>query len=196
MKRRAEHHRSPVDEAYVANADHLRRFLSRFLFDFRDIEDLSQEVYLRASKAEKNGPVRSPKAFLFRVARNLALNELSRKSRRLTDFIEDVTVGGDVASPHTLDEQQHGEQRFALFCRAASRLPAQCRRAFLMRKVYGYSHREIAEQLGVSTSTVEKHIATGLYRCNQFMQAMEGVTPSPAQTLQIKESNEGDKSHG
>lgn len=165
--------RSRVSTAFVEQRSSIKQFLTRFLFDPRDIEDVAQEAYLRAFEAEQKQHVRSPKAFLFRVARNVALNELSRKSRALTDYIEDAVSGEAPCDPHTLEEHFQGEQRLALFCRAASRLPQQCRRAFLMRKVYGYSQREIAEALGVSTSTVEKHIATGLFRCSEFMKAME-----------------------
>ncbi|MHA7815114.1 MAG: RNA polymerase sigma factor [Pseudohaliea sp.] len=165
--------RSRVSSAYLENRDFLKRFLARFFVDPRDIDDVAQEAYLRAFEAERGQEVRSPRAFLFRVARNVALNELSRKARALTDYIEDATGGGEPGESPSLEEQYQGEQRLALFCRAAARLPPQCRRAFLMRKVYGYSHREIAAALSVSTSTVEKHIATGLYRCSQFMAAMD-----------------------
>jgi RNA polymerase sigma-70 factor (ECF subfamily) len=171
---------SGISVAFIEYQGLLRRFLGRFLLDPRDVEDVSQEAYLRAFQAEQTQTVRSPKAFLFRVARNLALNELSTRSRALTDYIEEASGAGEPAAAHCLDEQLQGEQRLALFCRAAMRLPPQCRRAFLMRKVYGYTHREIAHQLGVSTSTVEKHIATGLHRCSEFMAAMEREGSSPA----------------
>ncbi|MEQ8802939.1 MAG: RNA polymerase sigma factor [Haliea sp.] len=164
---------SSISDAFIQHQVFLRRFLRRFLVDPRDVEDISQEAYLRAFQAEQSDVVRSPKAFLFRIARNLALNELSRRSRALTDCIDEASGAGEDTGSPCLEEQLQSEQRLALFCRAAARLPPQCRRAFLMRKVYGYTHREIAEKLGVSTSTVEKHIATGLYRCSQFMAAME-----------------------
>ena len=56
-----------------------------------------------------------------------------------------------------------------MFCRAVASLPAQCRKAFLMRKVYGMSHKDVAEQLGISISTVEKHVASGLLRCSTHL---------------------------
>lgn len=191
MDQREKTDSSVIALAYREHGVALKRFLARFMFDACDVEDLSQEAYLRAHEAAQSDTVRSPKAFLFRVARNLALNELSRKARKITDYIEDATSGDTLCSAHTLEEQQQGEERFALFCRAASRLPPQCRRAFLMRKVYGYSHREIADQLGVSTSTVEKHIATGLYRCSHFMRAMEYADDERSTTLRFeRESNQ------
>jgi len=61
------------------------------------------------------------------------------------------------------------QRRFELFCRAAAELPEQCRRVLILRKVYGFSQHEVAEQLGITISTVEKHLAKGLVRCSQFM---------------------------
>ncbi|MFN2287148.1 MAG: RNA polymerase sigma factor [Chromatocurvus sp.] len=187
--------RSRVSASYVENRDFLKRFLARFFVDPRDIDDVAQEAYVRALEAERSRPVRSPRAFLFRVARNVALNELSRKARALTDYIDEATGGAEAGESLSLEEQYLGEQRLALFCRAASHLPPQCRRAFLMRKVYGYSHREIASTLSVSTSTVEKHIATGLYRCSQFMAAMEDDHGFPAAVDHTPDNAKGSSDH-
>ena len=42
-----------------------------------------------------------------------------------------------------------------------------------MRKVYGFSHKEISQELGISVSTVEKHIVSGLKRCRQSVKRQE-----------------------
>jgi RNA polymerase sigma-70 factor (ECF subfamily) len=165
-----------LSRTYFAHQSSLKRFIARFFNRPQDIEDVAQEAYLRAFDAEKAGEdVRSPKAFLFRIAKNVALNELARKSRLLTDYIEDSAAADVIDNAASAEEQIMGQEKLALFCRAAVSLPVQCRKAFLMRKVYGLSHRDIAEQLGISTSTVEKHIASGLQRCSAFMR--EGGYP-------------------
>ena len=48
-------------------------------------------------------------------------------------------------------------------------LPVQARRVFVLKKVYGYSQREIAEELGLAQSTVEKHVALAVRRCAEYM---------------------------
>ena len=59
----------------------------------------------------------------------------------------------------------------------------QCRRAFVLKKVYGYSQREIAQELELSESTVEKHIANGVKRCTYFMmQRMAETSPDAGHT--------------
>ena len=78
-----------ISSAFLENSALLKKFLTRFLYQRQDIEDVVQEAYLRAYKAEKDAEIDQPKAFLFRVARNIALNELKKKSRHITDYIEE-----------------------------------------------------------------------------------------------------------
>ena len=52
------------------------------------------------------------------------------------------------------------------------RLPPICRRVFVLRKVHKLSHAEISEVLGVSESTIEKHVAKGLVRCREYLREM------------------------
>lgn len=156
----------------------LRRFVSRFFANHQDVEDIAQEAYLRAFQSGRDNPPRSPRAFLLRVARNLALNELSRKSRWMTENIE--AAGLEQRSGNTLEDDLQSQQRLSLFCEAASNLPMQCRKVFLMRKVYGYTQREIARELGISEKTVEKHVATGLLRCSRYLESRERDTGTGA----------------
>lgn len=163
---------SEVTSAYLEHRTFLKRFLSRFLTSPDDIEDIVQETFLRTYNADANDVgIHSPKAFLFRVARNLAFKELGRKSRLITDYIEDLGAT-EFLEPHpSAEDQAAGRERLAVFCKAAASLPRQCRRAFLLRKIYGLTHQEISQELNISVSTVEKHLATGLMRCNAYMKA-------------------------
>jgi len=78
------------------------------------------------------------------------------------------------------------DSEFSNFCEAIRLLPVQCRKVFVLKKVYGYSQREIAAQLNLSESTVEKHIATGMKRCTQFMrQSTKSVYGQPNTSSQL-----------
>lgn len=177
---------SVVSKIFLENQSAIKRFLARFLSGAHDIEDVAQEAYLRAFKAEKDQEVRSPKAFLFRIAKNIALNELAKKSRLLTDYIED-SGSSDVIGDETSPEQRAAEQqKLAVFCQAVAALPAQCRRAFLLRKVYGLSHKEIAAELNISVSTVEKHVAEGLARCSSYLREAGHAGDNVAELAQAR----------
>ena len=58
---------------------------------------------------------------------------------------------------------------FAFMCDAIRSLPVQCRRALVLKKVYGHSYKEIAEKLQISEKTVEKHISKGVTRCRDYL---------------------------
>ena len=153
---------------YLQHRSLLRRFLTRFFSHPQDIEDVVQETFLRACQAQKTTELRSPAAFLVHVARNLALNELDARRRMVTNYPSELCAGMDVSSA---EEQSMVNEQLAIFYQAAVSLPPQCQKAFLMRKVYGLSHQEIAKELNIAVSTVEKHLAAGLVRCNEFLKS-------------------------
>lgn len=171
--------RSAVTAAFLESAGFLKKFLSRFLRMQQDIEDVAQEAYLRAYIAEQRESIEQPKAFLFRVAKNLALTRLARKSRQITDYIEEV---GDSAGQETAaasDEELEAQQSFGLYCEAVAALPVKCRQVFLLRKVHGLDHKEIAERMALSVSSVEKYLREGILACQAHLRTHEGL-PMPS----------------
>lgn len=166
-----------IYDAFVACESSLKRFIGRFLYKPEDINDMAQETFLRAYSALNERVIDSPKAYLFRVAKTIALKELSRKSRQLTDYLEEARDQEPVRDS-TLEEELAAEQKIRLFCDAIAELPPQCRRVFLMRKVQAMSHREIARELGITQSAVEKHIALGAERCKKYVENREQARSS------------------
>jgi RNA polymerase sigma factor (sigma-70 family) len=162
---------SPTMLAFLENETALKRFLGRILPISADVEDIAQEAFLRAFVASSTETVLMPKAFLFRIARNLAFNERSRMWNTTTTLVGDSSeldgLGADegVSSEERLDSHR----KMQLFSEAISHLPTKCRHVFLLRKVHELSHKDIADQMGISVSTVEKHIAMGLDRCSQYL---------------------------
>lgn len=63
-----------------------------------------------------------------------------------------------------LDQQLDAQTQLRTFEQSVSKLPRQCRKVFLLRKIYGWPHKKIARKLGISTSTVERHITIALTR--------------------------------
>ncbi|PHZ86361.1 RNA polymerase sigma factor [Paremcibacter congregatus] len=155
--------------AFSENESILRKYLRRFSSNYHDIEDITQETILRALKAEKKQKIDEPKAFLFGIARNVVRKELDKKSKSLVDYIEDFDDERYVSNEPSLEDSLDSHQRMLIFGEALSTLPVQCRKVFMLKKVYGYSHLEISNKLGISISTTEKHVASGLKRCGEFM---------------------------
>lgn len=168
--------RDSILQAFVKWELPLKRFLGRFLFRGEDIDDMAQETFLRAYVATRKEELASPKSYLFQVARSVALKELARKTRQMTDFLEEG-LAHDSAGGNSLEDEVVAEQRIALFLDAIAELPPQCRRVFLMRKYQGLRHGEIARELGISISAVEKHVALGVERCARYVTRKEQDVP-------------------
>ena len=147
----------------------LYRYLRKFTSGAEDIEDLVQETYVRVYALADFQTVGSPQALLFRIAHNLAVERARRRKSQATDVVGDFDRLTVYSSEAPADEQIDGRRRFESFCAAVDRLPPLCRRVFVLRKVYRLSHDEIAEVLGVSHSTIEKHVAKGLIRCRDYL---------------------------
>jgi RNA polymerase sigma-70 factor (ECF subfamily) len=147
----------------------LQRYLRRFTSGAEDVEDLVQETYVRMYALADPKGIDSPRALLYRVAHNLAVERARRQISRATDSVADFELLDVSTMEAPPDEQIDARRRFEAFCAAVDRLPPLCRRVFVLRKVYKLSHAEIAEILNVSHSTIEKHVAKGLLRCRDYL---------------------------
>ncbi len=159
-----------ISRTFVENSGFLKRFLTRFLCREQDIEDVVQEAYLKAySSEQERGRIEQPKAFLFSIAKNIAINELNRKSRQITSYVEECQNELVPEITATLESEVEASHTLGMYCEAVASLPEQCRRVYLLRKVHGLTHQEISKRLGISRSTVEGHISTGSQRCRHFI---------------------------
>lgn len=152
----------------------LQRYLRRYLGRLEDVEDVAQESFARVLDAAARGEIHYPRSYLYRTARNLAFNARARKFNQLESSLEDpgfqdVLIDNRAGPEECAIAQRH----FELFCQAVAALPTQCRQVLVLRKVHGLSQREVAENLGISVSTVEKHLAKALIRCAQYLEALD-----------------------
>lgn len=170
---------SRILKAFVENEGAIRRYLSKFSLSVQDIEDYVQEVFVRGFAAEIRAEIHEPKAFLFRIAKNLALADIRKNKGSPTHKLEDL--GGaeivlDEGQPAP-DDRLDGRRKLALFTAAVAHLPPKCRKAFMLRRIDGLQYKQIANRLDISVSAVEKHVATGLMKCNAYLRE-HGYEPS------------------
>lgn len=172
-------------KAYLTSRKSISRLVARIVPP-HEIEDIVQETYVRICQLENKECISSPKSFMYKTARNLALDYQKQANVRLVDGIDNMETLEQLLSDHNKDEMYENaltQNEFAHFCEAVRQLPIQCRKVFVLKKVYGYSQREIAAQLNLSESTVEKHISTGMKRCTLFMRKMH--TPLTSKNTKI-----------
>ena len=162
-----------IEETYRKHSGSLSRFLSRFLDSRVEIEDVVQEAFLKTYEAERNVEIKAPASFLFKTAKNLALNIIAMRQRRRTDAVadfEELPVLYDVELLSKIDPESQNiiEEQLLQAGAALEKLTPRAREVFVLRKVYGFSHKEISSRLGIAVSTVEKHIASGLLQMERY----------------------------
>jgi len=142
----------------------LERLLKKFAAR-DDVEDLLSEAYLRTLERFGSDDITHPKAFLYKTARNLALNYIARHEHRFNRPMEDYPDPTVYLTSDELESTIEAQEKFRIFCAAVEALPPKCRQAFLLKRVHGWSLDAIGREMGISPSTVEKHVAKGLLRC-------------------------------
>lgn len=159
-----------LELAFRAHASELRSFLHRQLRNPETAADLTQETYLRLLRQPPRKPVLNLRGFIFKIARNLAIDHArSRQTREQLDegigYLYEVT--GE--SPALFDVVV-AQQDLAAMAYAVQRLPAQCQQIFMLCRLRNLPHKEVAVQLQVSISTVEKQLAVALDFLSQCLQ--------------------------
>jgi RNA polymerase sigma-70 factor (ECF subfamily) len=153
----------------------LKAYLRNSFPTVRDVDDVVQESYLRVWKARATQPIASARGFLFKVARNIALNFVARQRISPLTDVGDLTAlpvvdeGRDVAEIAARNETRR------LLVEALAALPPRCREITILRKFKSVPQKEIAAQLGISEKTVEEQVARGVRRCEEYLRR-RGVT--------------------
>ena len=167
-----DHMKPQILKIFIDIESELKQYLLRFLVCRQDVEDVLQEAYIRVSAAEEKRTIHTPKSFIYKVVKNLALSEVSKKSRKMFDYIDDLSLPEVVDEKPNLEESYSIQQEIEAFYDSVIKvLPEQCRRVFIMRKAFGFSHKEIARQLDISVSTVEKHLMKGVKRYDEYLKS-------------------------
>lgn len=154
---------------YTAN---IKRYISRIVSQ-DDIDDIVQETFIRTYEADLKEEIKYARSFMLKTAKNLALNHINKWDNKYNDSIEDFAYPTVELTSQQFEEQFESKERFLLFCRATEQLSDVVRKTFILKKVYGFSQKEIAQFLKLSESTIEKHVAKGLLKCAQYMEQVE-----------------------
>jgi RNA polymerase sigma-70 factor (ECF subfamily) len=123
-------------------------------------EEIVQDVLLRVwhNRAQLD-PQQSLRPYLYRAARNQALNHLKR--RRLEERWQHTSNTTSASSMATDDAVRSHELSDAID-QAVGGLPERCRLIFLMSREQGLTYQEIADVLGLSVKTVETQMGRAL----------------------------------
>ena len=148
---------SAFDELFRRWSARLLRYLERMVRDPAAAEELVQEVFLRVHRArDRYAPEARFSTWLYRIATNLALNELRRPRRRDPHHSTDADDAPQLAADGpTTEDVVDARRRSAEVERGMAELPERQRAALWLAAVEGQSYAEIGEALGVSEKAVK-----------------------------------------
>ncbi|MFT3727869.1 MAG: RNA polymerase sigma factor [Terricaulis sp.] len=145
---------------FAEESPKLRRFLERFGSSV-SADDIAQDSFA-ALCAEDAQRIEAPRAYLFKIARNLAINARKRANLVRFETGRDASIA-DIAAdaPGPEDDVVVGDLVERLYI-ALHKLPDNKRDALILFKLEGHSYKEIGQRLGVSPRTVERYVADAL----------------------------------
>ena len=155
-------------ETYLSRRPDLVRFFTQRLRSVAAAEDLVQDIYLRLAAQDGGVVIHNPVGYLYRLGSNLMLDRLRGERRaavREGAWLDSnsTRVGVDeVAEDPSAEQALVAKQRLEVVVAALRDLPDQTQRVFRMHKFDGMSHPEVAQALGISRSSVEKHVMAAL----------------------------------
>lgn len=146
----------------------LRAYLQKRFPALPDHDDLVQETFARMLQHQSKVREGRSKAYLFAVARNIAIDLFRRRRASPCQgslALEELPAAADTPTAAEILDTSHQQQ--TLF-EAVSALPPRCRQVMILRYVEGLAAKEIAAQLGLSVATVKVHLVKGVRDCSRF----------------------------
>lgn len=155
-----------LERLYCVHRADLLRFLVARTGDPSEAEDVLQEVWFKL-KSPGGKPIANGRAFLYRVAHNLLVDRLRTRHRQMRRerLWSDQRNGFVPAGREPIDNSQSAEEELleredtALLASVFAALPERARYAFVLHRLKGLRHAEVAEEMRISKSGVEKHMA-------------------------------------
>jgi len=171
---------SPIDVAGLFR-DHnaaLLRFAAAKLGSEQEARDVAQEAYVRLLQLDRPQTISYLRAFLFKIASNLAMDRL-RARRRMPPI---QAVADEDVVPFELSPERHcaGREMMAVLRSALAELPAKCREIFVLHRLEGLSRAEIAARTGLGERMVRLYMARALEHVRRRLDEASNARDAPS----------------
>lgn len=160
----------------------LLNFLTRQVSDRDTAADLAQESYVRVLTAQSSGQaVLDMRALLYRVARNLVIDQHRRAEVRWHDAIDMLPEDQHPAAPLHLQPEEllASRQVIHAYVSTIEGLPPRCREAFVLYVFDECGQGQIAQRMGITVSMVEKHVVRGMVACRLCARRLQEAGRAP-----------------
>ncbi|GAA81603.1 MULTISPECIES: sigma-70 family RNA polymerase sigma factor [unclassified Pseudoalteromonas] len=172
---------------FVDISSQLKRFVSRIVQP-DDVEDIVQETFVKSYEADLKQDIQFTRSYMLKTAKHLALNHIAKWDNKFNESLEQDSELPVLLKSMQLEDEYTSKERFLLFCKATEQLSVSIRKCFILKKVYGMSQKEIASEMQLSQSTVEKHIAKGLLQTMLYMREHDKTHELPDASIMSVQS--------
>lgn len=155
---------NPLIRLFQSYRAELQTYLTRRLRDPELAADLTQEAFLRYAEhpPAMAGEIRNNRSYLYRTAHNLAVDHIRKSARDRTDMPGDPVMAA-LPDDHPGQEIQTADRQNLRQLRAVlDELPDRTRQVFALNRIEGLSYQQVAQRMGISESSVQKHLARAL----------------------------------
>ena len=146
------------NKLFIAHSKDLHDFLYYKFGKDHNPKDMVQEAFMKLWKNCHKVTIDKARSFLFTVANNQMINELSKQKTAWT-YAQEKPIEHTTESPEFIMEEKEYMKKLQS---AIESLTEEQRVTFLLNRIEGKKHKEIAEMLGISSKAVEKRIYTAL----------------------------------
>jgi RNA polymerase sigma-70 factor (ECF subfamily) len=159
-----------LEQLFNEHACALHRYLLRKNCTPSLASDIVQETFLRLAQMEGVERLLATPAYLFRVAHNLMIDHHRRYGSKRYEAEPASIFDGLIDEASSPEDQALSALELERLHATLELLPERTRNVFLMCRVEGMTHKEAAEYLRISTSSVQKHLASALARIGRGLE--------------------------
>lgn len=153
---------APLKRLFLAHFRELQAYLTERLRDPEAAADLTQETFLRYAERGDSAAIVHERSYLYRTAHNLAVDHLRQNASRRTDALAPEDMAHVADDRPGIEATASARQELARLRALIEALPERTRRIFVLNRVDGLTYAQVARHLGISESSVQKHLAVAL----------------------------------
>jgi RNA polymerase sigma factor (sigma-70 family) len=148
----------------------LTRYFRRRIRNEAEVEDMVQEVFARIVARDSEEPIEHLGGYVLKIASSVLIDQSRRGSSKLSAL--HVAFDSELHGEDEIDPERvlGGRQDLRAVTEALLSLPERTRTIFILRRLEARKHQEIARQLGISVSAVEKHMLRAIQHLAQTLE--------------------------
>jgi RNA polymerase sigma factor (sigma-70 family) len=152
----------------------LTRWFARRVREQAEVEDMVQDVFARIAARDSTEPVEHLSGYVMKTAWAVLADRARRRASRMAAL--HVPLNDELHGDEELDPERvlSGKEDLRAATAALLSLPERTRTVFVLRRLEGCRHKEIAQRLGISVSAVEKHMVRAIQHLAAEMERRRG----------------------